>query len=95
MSNTDSDEYHCSGRSDIESTLPHYSLVDSTIDLTPLDVEENNPRRFNTTRFSANQTQNRATVIGDSNISGPAPLRAFWCVMHHQEGQNLLKGKNL
>jgi len=49
--------------------------MDSTLNLTPLDMGENTPnahRRFNTTCFSANQTQNRAIVIGDSNISSPA-----------------------
>jgi len=50
--------------------------------------------RFNTTCFSADQTQNRATVIGDSNISGPAPNTGIsLCVMHHREGQNLIKGR--
>jgi len=71
MSDIDSEDSQCTGRSDLESTIPHYSLLDSTIDLTPLGVNENNPG-FNTTRFSADQTQNRAIAIGDSNISGPA-----------------------
>jgi len=76
MSDIDSEESQCRGRSDLESTIPHYSLVDSKIDLTPLDMGEdspNNQRQFNNTCFSADQTQNRARVIGDSNISGPAP----------------------
>jgi len=75
MSDIDSEDSQRTGRSDLESTLPHYFLVDSTLDLTPLAVEENQPtnRRFNTTCFSADQTQNRAAVIGDSNISCPAP----------------------
>jgi len=71
MSDLDSEDSQSTGWSDLESTLPHYSLVDSTIDLTPLGVNENT--RLKATRLSANKTQNRITVIRDSNISGPAP----------------------
>jgi len=66
MLDSDFEDSQCPGRSDLESSLPHYSLVDST-DLTSLGVNVNtNPN------FPADQTQNRATVIGDSNISAPA-----------------------
>jgi len=66
MSNSDFEDSQCTGRSDLESSLPHYSLVDST-DNSTLGVNVNtNPN------LSANQTQIRAMVIGDSNISGPA-----------------------
>jgi len=70
MSDSDFEDSQCRGRSELESNLPHYSLVDSTIDLTSLGVNEYT--NLNPNRFSANQTQNRATVIRDSNISGPA-----------------------
>jgi len=56
MSDLDNEDSQCRNRSDLESTLPYYSLVDSTIDLTPLNRDEdslneniNNRRRFNTT----------------------------------------------
>jgi len=82
MSDFESEDSQCRGRSDLESTIPHYYLVDSTIDLTPLDRDEDSSNdtkhrnRFNTTCFSADQvyrdrTHSRPT--GDSNISGPAP----------------------
>jgi len=59
MSDIDSDDSQCTGRSDLESTILRYSLVYSTIDLTPLIIDENQliSRRFNTTCFSADQTQ--------------------------------------
>jgi len=64
------------------STLPHYSLVESTINLTPLNNQDdnwslNNTHRcpqFNTTCFSADcEYKDRAQSTGDSNISGPTP----------------------
>jgi len=65
MSDIDFEDSHCPRRSDQESNLPHYSLVDSTLDLTPLDMGEHSPnhRRLNTTCFSADQKQNRAIGI--------------------------------
>jgi len=67
MSDSDFKDSQCPGWLDLESSLPHHSLVDST-DNSTLGVNVNtNPN------FSANQTQIQATAIGDSNISGPAP----------------------
>jgi len=68
MSDSDFEDSQCTGRSDLDLNFPHYSLVDSRVDITSLGVNEN----INPNLFSANQTQNRAMVIGDSNISGPA-----------------------
>jgi len=82
MSDLDSDDIQCRERSDLESMIPHYYLVDSTIDLTPLgrredsvhDTMHRNRQTFNTTCFSADQVcKDRAKSTGDSNMSGPAP----------------------
>jgi len=61
MSDTDFEDSHCPGWLDLESSLPHHSLVDST-DNSTLDVN------VNTHHFYANQTHNRTMVI---DISGP------------------------
>jgi len=53
MSDIISEDSQCMGHSESESTLPHYSVVDSTIDLTSLGVNENT--NLNHNRFSANQ----------------------------------------
>jgi len=81
MSDFESEDSQCRGRSNLESILPHYSLVDSTIDLTPsnnrdddwsLDTTHRCPQ-FNTTCFSADHDyKDRAQSTGDSNISVPA-----------------------
>jgi len=65
MSNSDFEDSQCPGWLDLQSSLPHHSLVDST-DNSTLGVN------VNTHHFSANQTQTRAMVIEDSSISGPA-----------------------
>jgi len=81
MSDLDSEDSQCRGRSDLVSTLPHYSLVDSTIDLTPLnnqdddwflDTTHRRPQFNTTTCFFADKNPTRRGVIPDSNISGPA-----------------------
>jgi len=96
MSDLDSEDSQCRGRSDLVSTLPHYSLVDSTKDLTPLNKQDDDwsldtthmRSQFNTTCFSADcDYKDRAQITGDSNTSGPAPNtgnRACRCVMHHR-----------
>jgi len=97
MSDLGSEDSQCQGRLDLESNNPHYSLVDSTIDLTPSNAiyydwfldntHRRSPPRFNiTTGFSADQNSIRRGVITYSNISGPAPNTgmAVWCIMHHR-----------
>jgi len=83
MSDLDSEDSQCWGRLDLESNIPHYSLVDSTIDLTPVTGREDSVHDtthrygppFNTTTcFSADRDyKDWAQSTGDSNISGPAP----------------------
>jgi len=65
MSDSDFEDSQCPGWLDLESCLPHHSLVDSA-DNSTLGVN------VSTEPFSANQTQARALVIRDSNRSCPA-----------------------
>jgi len=105
MSDHDSEDSQSRSGRDLESNNPHYSLRDSTMDLTPqfscraleFDDESKNTTTTNQERYSSFQCLNttitnlsadqnaiRRGVITDNNISGPAPIRACRCVMHHR-----------
>jgi len=64
MSDSDQEYSLLPGWLELESDLPWNSSVDSTLEL-----------GINVSSFSANQTQTRAVVHGDSNIAGPASNR--------------------
>jgi len=84
MSDFDSEDSQCRGSLDLESNIPHYSLVDSTINLTPINSRDDDwsldtthrrsPPCFSTTKcFSAEQNPIRRGVITNNKISGTAP----------------------
>jgi len=89
MSDLDDQDSQSQGRLYLESNNPHYSLVNSTINLTLLDNRgededdeslETTHRRYSptscfntTTNLSADQNAIKRRIITDKNISGQAP----------------------
>jgi len=83
MWDSDFEDSQHTGWSDYESVIPPRSLLDST-DSTP---------GVNVSSISANHTQTRALVHGDSNISSPASNRGTSVGNVPLEGTGLNKGE--
>jgi len=72
MSDTDGDESPIRGKLDQESSCPHHSLVDSTINLTPLDHRVRDEQDYESTTPDQYERYSSSSCFNTTNTTHSA-----------------------